>query len=356
MFTHQPTWDDCQQLLRILFTTEERERIQLEARKLVLEDDGQPTSNPDLINAAFPLTRPPQDEWDYNTAEAEGKDIKNKEEILALLAALWEPKKLAIVHCPGHQKATDPVSRGNNLADRTAKDIARPPAQLLTLQLPDPGPQELPPSPEYSESDIRGMSKLPVTRVKDGWWRDSKSSIILPDKLGWQVLERIHHSTHLGSRRMLDLLRQTGLKTRNVSNKVDQVVTKCTLCQLNNANSNPQATGRVHEDVWPKLKELYETGPPPIPHQFRPGDWVLVKRHRQENLEPRWKGPFQVILTPPTAIKVDRIATWIHCTHAKPVHPFSDLIGPPAKGTTWTINRSKDNPLKITLRRKPPKP
>ncbi|XP_060468203.2 uncharacterized protein LOC132665323 [Panthera onca] len=47
-----------------------QERIQLEARKLVPGDDGQPTSNPDLINAAFPLTRPPQDEWDYNTAEA----------------------------------------------------------------------------------------------------------------------------------------------------------------------------------------------------------------------------------------------------------------------------------------------
>ncbi|XP_062954296.1 uncharacterized protein LOC134378931 [Cynocephalus volans] len=33
MFSHQPTWDDCQQLLQILFTTEERERILLEARK-----------------------------------------------------------------------------------------------------------------------------------------------------------------------------------------------------------------------------------------------------------------------------------------------------------------------------------
>ena len=31
LFTHQPTWDDCQQLLQILFTTEERERIQNEA-------------------------------------------------------------------------------------------------------------------------------------------------------------------------------------------------------------------------------------------------------------------------------------------------------------------------------------
>ncbi|CAD7682222.1 unnamed protein product [Nyctereutes procyonoides] len=36
LFTHQPTWDDCQQLLQVLFTTEERERIQVEAWKSVL--------------------------------------------------------------------------------------------------------------------------------------------------------------------------------------------------------------------------------------------------------------------------------------------------------------------------------
>lgn len=44
---------------------------------------------------------------------AEGKSIKNKEEIVSLIDALWLPKKLAIVHCPGHQKPSDPVSRGN---------------------------------------------------------------------------------------------------------------------------------------------------------------------------------------------------------------------------------------------------
>ena len=36
MFSHQPTWDDCQQLLLVLFTTEEKDRILLEARKNVL--------------------------------------------------------------------------------------------------------------------------------------------------------------------------------------------------------------------------------------------------------------------------------------------------------------------------------
>lgn len=66
MFSHQPTWDDCQQLLQVLFTTEERERILLEARKNVPGPDGIPTNLSDLIDAAFPLARPA---WDFNTAE-----------------------------------------------------------------------------------------------------------------------------------------------------------------------------------------------------------------------------------------------------------------------------------------------
>ena len=35
---------------------------------------------------------------------ANGKDIKNKEEILALLDAICEPEKVAVMHCWGHQK------------------------------------------------------------------------------------------------------------------------------------------------------------------------------------------------------------------------------------------------------------
>ena len=65
-FTHQPTWDDCQQLLQILFTMEERERIQNEACKRVPGANGEPTTNIDEINTSFPLSRP---DWDYNTAQ-----------------------------------------------------------------------------------------------------------------------------------------------------------------------------------------------------------------------------------------------------------------------------------------------
>ena len=66
MYSHQPTWDDCQQLLQTLFTTEERERIVLEARKNIRDNSGHLVQTPDGIDEGFPLMRP---QWDYNTAQ-----------------------------------------------------------------------------------------------------------------------------------------------------------------------------------------------------------------------------------------------------------------------------------------------
>ncbi|XP_062041276.1 uncharacterized protein LOC133754966, partial [Lepus europaeus] len=64
LLTHQPTWDDCQQLLQTLLTTEEKQRVYLEARKNVPGADGRPTLLLNEIEEAFPSTRP---DWDYTT-------------------------------------------------------------------------------------------------------------------------------------------------------------------------------------------------------------------------------------------------------------------------------------------------
>ena len=54
-----------------------------------------------------------------------GRDIKNKEEILALLEAVHLPKKVAIIHCPGHQRGQDPITKGNQMSDLVAKQVAQ---------------------------------------------------------------------------------------------------------------------------------------------------------------------------------------------------------------------------------------
>ncbi|CAD7675122.1 unnamed protein product [Nyctereutes procyonoides] len=161
VFTHQPAWDDCQQLLQVVFTTEERERIQVEARKSVLGEDRQPTQNPDLINAAFPLSCPT---WDHNSAEG------------------------------------------------------------------------------------------PSMRLGHPWG----------------------------------------------------------------------------------------------PYRCLPGDWVYVQRYQHQTLQPHWKGPYIMILTTPTALKVDGITPWVHYTHVQPTDPHAVLKDSVPE---WKSQPDRDNPLKLRLRR-----
>lgn len=40
-------------------------------------------------------------------------------------------------------------------------------------------------------------------------------------------------------------------------------------------------------------------------HGLKAGDWVYIKNHTPRiTLSPKWKGPFQVILVSPTAVKL----------------------------------------------------
>uniref|UniRef100_A0A8C8U877 Core shell protein Gag P30 domain-containing protein n=1 Tax=Peromyscus maniculatus bairdii TaxID=230844 RepID=A0A8C8U877_PERMB len=95
LVTHRPTWDDCQQLLQTLLTVEEKQRVFLEARKQVPGDDGRPTQLPNIIDAAFPLSRP---DWDFNTPEGREHLCLYRQLLLAgLRAAARRPTNLAQV-------------------------------------------------------------------------------------------------------------------------------------------------------------------------------------------------------------------------------------------------------------------
>ena len=75
------------------------------------------------------------------------------------------------------------------------------------------------------------------------------------------------------------------------------------------------------------LTKLWEMTPDPVSETnktlFEPGTEVLIKTLGSggPSLEPLWEGPYQVILSSPTAVKVPKIDSWVHHTRVKRWHP-----------------------------------
>ena len=107
------------------------------------------------------------------------------------------------------------------------------------------------------------------------------------------------------------------------------------------------ALSKVHKDIWSLIREVHEgQSKGTIPsHDMGPGDWVWVKRHHSKTLEPRWKGPYVVLLTTPTALKVDRIGSWVHCNHVRHATPEEQEKAP----KEWKVMPHPTNPLKMKL-------
>ncbi|XP_044906658.1 uncharacterized protein LOC123383349 [Felis catus] len=330
---------------------------------------------------------------------SEGKEIKNKAEIIALLKALFLPRKVAIIHGPGHQKGQDPIAIGNRQADQVARQVAV--AETLTLAT-KPEETNLTTiihtyTPEDQE-EAKAIGAIQNQNTKD-WEKEGK--IVLPQKEAMAMIQQMHAWTHF-SRKLKLLIEKTDFLIPKASTLIEQVTSACKVCQQVNAGATRVPEGRrtrgnrpgvyweidftevkphyagykyllvfvdtfsgwveayptrretahmvakkILEEIFPRFglpKVIGSDNGPAFVSQV--GDSVYVRRHRSQGLEPRWKGPYLVLLTTPTAIKVDGIATWIHASHAK----VAPRTPGPETPETWKLHRSED-PLKIRLSR-----
>ncbi|XP_026581550.1 uncharacterized protein LOC113454390, partial [Pseudonaja textilis] len=90
---------------------------------------------------------------------AGGREIKYGPQILRLLDSVWASSKVAVMHCRGHQKVVTDIQRGNERADKFAREAAlldfTPLERHLAIWVPDAQPQ-----PHYSEEDRDRLKAL----------------------------------------------------------------------------------------------------------------------------------------------------------------------------------------------------
>ncbi|XP_073917667.1 uncharacterized protein [Castor canadensis] len=136
------------------------------------------------------------------------------------------------MYVPGHQSAKTPEAVGNNRADQEARRAAMvSPSMVAAIDVPVPELPSLPPRPEYSSEDFTWMRAHSLTRKREDEWRsDLEGKLILPEKVGRFLLANLHKSTHLGRRKLLDLLTSAQLRFPNQTAAVHQIVEDCASC------------------------------------------------------------------------------------------------------------------------------
>ena len=144
------------------------------------------------------------------------------------------PRAVSIVHIPRHQKGDSPTARGNCATDLAAQKVADKDfiTPVLAIGLPPPGMETLPPTPEYSSTDLAWIQEhTNFQKGEDGWYQDSDGYLILSAQLGRQLCEHLHLSTHLRKKKTLMLFQTARLRFPQHQTTVKNIVHACTACQ-----------------------------------------------------------------------------------------------------------------------------
>ena len=171
---------------------------------------------------------------------ASGKDIKNKEESKSLLDAAWEPERVAVVHCRGHQKEDTPWAQGNRLADKTAKQAAEglrvtseaPIKALVLAELPE----LVLDSPKYTEAQNQLAKVEGAIKTEKGWWELPSGKLLIPEELAPTLVSQTHQASHLGHDKLEELIQKYFLVPR-LSSLCRTESQNCTACSQVSAAS-----------------------------------------------------------------------------------------------------------------------
>uniref|UniRef100_A0A8I5R1R5 Uncharacterized protein n=1 Tax=Papio anubis TaxID=9555 RepID=A0A8I5R1R5_PAPAN len=175
-----------------------------------------------------------------------GTPIINGKHIQRLLEALTSPKEVAIVHCRGYQKPTNPIAQGNNLADTTAKSIAlstEKPQSLCFLT-----PQY---TPSYSSEEKNKLLQNPHATITPDQWIFIHNRVVLPEAQTQHILRDIHNSLHIGHQALYNFLNPI-IECPSLLSHLKKISQQCLICLKANAqggirNAHPSHQLRGHQ-------------------------------------------------------------------------------------------------------------
>lgn len=173
-----------------------------------------------------------------------GKEIKNKEEILSLLEATYLPEKIAIIHCPGHQKGDSREARGNRRTDLEAKRAAQG-LKVLPMTLPDCPVNHCIKNFKYSEEDLQKMDKLGFQLESPYGVRETANGKnILPERQAITFLQQLHQLTHLGPKHLKTTVHSSTYYIIGLGKLAETLVKGYVPCQMVNARPSKLPAGK----------------------------------------------------------------------------------------------------------------